>query len=449
MLVPDDYAIVAIAGAVLALVNAISGLGFATSLVREPELSAAKSSTVFWLLAGVSVVVYLTILAFSRSIASFYGAPMLTRVLPILGLSTSLTLLASMPDSLLIREMKYRQRNVVAILSAVVSAVLAVSMATLGLGYWALVVPPAAAAAVSAAGAFALAGFRPAWRFSLAELSAVFKCGISMAGCTLLNYISDNSDYLIMGRVWPKEVFGNYYFAYTRSRQPFEILAGQIGGAVLPAFSRLDNDMERIRAAYIRGTSYLGLISFPGYVLLIGLADLIVPLVFGGQWLPAVPLFRVFAVICFARTFSTLASAPLLALNQIHHAFFFTAFRVLATLPCLLLLASYRAPPLTVSIVLAIIWIVQLPAFLWILYRKVRLSPAIWLQSFGRLMIATIVMAGVCFTMRQACPIAKAGPLLTGMATVTSAILAFALVAWPLAAEFRQFLQRGFRAPCS
>lgn len=449
LLVPDDYAIVAIAGAVLALVGALSGLGFATALVREPELTAAKCSTVFWFLAGVSVAVYLTMVASSWSIAGFYAAPMLTQVLPILGISTSLTLLASMPDSLLVRDMKYRQRNVIAILSTLVNAAGAVSMAVLGYGYWALVVPPAAAAAVSAGGTFALAGFCPAWMFSFKELANLFKCGISMAGCTLFNYISDNSDYLIMGRVWPKDVFGTYYFAYTRSRQPFEILAGQIGGAVLPAFSRLGNDTERMGAAYIRGTSYLALISFPGYVLLISLADLIVPTVFGPQWLPAVPVFRVFAVICFARTFTTLASAPLLALNLIHHAFYFTALRVLFTVPCLVFLAGYGASPFTVSIALAAIWMIQMPAFLWILYRKVRLSPAIWFESFGRLIVATAVMAGVCFAMREACSGAKLGPALTAITTATSASLAFALVVWPLAAEFQQFLQRGFRVSSS
>jgi hypothetical protein len=64
-------------------------------------------------------------------------------------------------------------------------------------------------------------------------------------------------------------------------------------------------------------------------------------------------------------------------------------------------------------------------------------------------MIATIVMAGVCLVMREACLGANLGPALTAITTATSASLAFALVVWPLAAEFQQFLQRGFRGPSS
>ena len=147
-----------------------------------------------------------------------------------------------------------------------------------------------------------------------------------MLGGSVLNYFGDNSDYLIMGRFWPPVAFGQYYFAFERARQPFYLIISQVGGVVYPAFSRVQHDLDRIRRAYLRGTRLLWLATFPAYVLLIGLAEPLVPWVFGQQWRPSVPAFQAFAAFCFVQTFGALVSAPLLALNYAHVNFYFNAF---------------------------------------------------------------------------------------------------------------------------
>ena len=48
-----------------------------------------------------------------------------------------------------------------------------------------------------------------------------------------------------------------------------------------PAFSRLQGERERLRRAYLQSTEFICLIVFPLHVLLIGLADPLVPWLFG------------------------------------------------------------------------------------------------------------------------------------------------------------------------
>ncbi|QLQ08353.1 MAG: oligosaccharide flippase family protein [Anaerolineae bacterium] len=107
---------------------------------------------------------------------------------------------------------------------------------------------------------------------------------------------------------------------------------------MFPAFSKIQDDRERLRRAYLRGTRLVTLIVFPLHVLLVGLADPLVPWLFGPQWQPAVPVFQVFAAYGFVRGLAALTVPSLLAINYAQAIFFFNLFRVAVTVPALLYL---------------------------------------------------------------------------------------------------------------
>ena len=401
LLSPTDYAIAGLAASVMGVFFTLTAQGFAQALIQRKELTDLACHSVFWLMTLAGLGLSSLVIVSAPWLAQFYSQPTLVPVMWVLASSLVISMIGAVPNALLQRAMRFREINLIGIIGGMASAILGIGIAWLGYGYWALIMPGIGATLFTAVRAFWLSGYRPARAFRWGELKAVSAFGLSMLGSNLLQYFSDNGDYLIMGRFWSPANFGQYYFAFERSRQPFNLVIGQLSSVVFPAFSRIQNDPERLRRAFLRGTFSICLLAFPLHVLLIGLADPLVPWIFGEQWRPAVPVFQVFATFAFVRGVGSLVSPGLLALNRVQAALAFNVFRVMAAVPTLLYLGFHGASIEQTSVVLLAIWIVQAPFFIGYLYRQINLSWAESWRSLRSLVGITTLMGIILVTSRM------------------------------------------------
>lgn len=441
---PNDFALAGLGVTLMGVVRSVSVQGFATALVRERELDPIKCHSVFWFLTCLSII-FVTVLALiSRSLARFYSQPALNGVLLVLGLVLVASLVGSVPEAIISRGMRFREQNLIVAVSGILSAILASILAVFGFGYWALVAPAAGAALATVVGAFWVSGYRPICAFSLTHLRSTAKFGTAVAGAGVLTFLSDNADYLIMSRFWPKSTFGYYYFAFERARQPFMMATTPLVGVFYPTFSRIQDDLDRIRRMYMRGTRLSALLLFPSHIILIGLADPIIPWLFGPQWLPAVPTFQVFAAFGFVRIFGIFVTPPLLALNCAQAVFYFNAFRLAVLIPALAILGLMRAQILTVSITLVAIWVIQTPFFVGFLYRKIHLGWTDFRNGFGQLLLAAGVMAAVLIMTRWVCRAQGLGDGTSSLVVVCCAVCAFVASTQNIIREMIEVVRRAF-----
>lgn len=445
LLTPADYAIGGLALSMMALFNVLTAQGFAQALIRQPQLTALTSDSVFWLTSGAGVASAVVVSSLASFLARFYHQPALQPALIVLACGLVINMVGTVPNALLQRAMRFRAINLVALAAGIVSAGLGIAAAWLGYGAWALILPSIGSNLAVALGAFWLTGYRPGLRFRWAEIRQISAFGLSLLGSNLVQYFSDNSDYLIMPRFWTPTVFGHYYFAFERARQPFNLTVAQLGIVFFPAFSRLQGQRERLRRAYLQSTEFICLIVFPLHVLLIGLADPIVPWLFGEQWRPAVPAFQLFAAYSFMRALATLVSPALLAINKAPAALAFNLFRLALTVPALLLLGSNGADVTTVALVLLIVWLVQAPFYISYLYRQIDLSWGDTWRGLRRLIGASALMAVILAASRSGADLLH-WPLWSGVlgGGLASALI-FAAVTRSSLQEAAAFVQRSLQ----
>lgn len=396
LLTPSDYAIAGLALSVMGLFNVLTAQGFGQALVRRTQLAPITIHSVFWFTLLQGLVLAALAVAAAPLIAQFYHQPEMASLLAFLAVTLIISMLGVVPNALLQRDMRFRDINLIGIGGGIVAAVMGIGVAASGFGYWALMMPSLGIAVATAAGAYWLTRYRPAFVFSWQEVRSVAVFGFSMLGSQLLTYFSDNSDYLIMGRFWSPASFGQYYFAFERARQPFNIVVAQLSSVVFPAFSKIQDDRERLRRAYLRGIRFVTLIVFPLHVLLIGLADPLLPWLFGPQWQPAVPVFQVFAAYGFVRGLAALVLPSLLAIDYAQAILVFNLFRLIFTVPALLYLGFNGGDILTTAVVLLVIWVVQAPFLIGFLNRKLGLTWRSFWDGWRTVGLATLVM-GLAF----------------------------------------------------
>jgi O-antigen/teichoic acid export membrane protein len=382
LLTPPDYAVAGLAGSVMGIFGMLAAHGFAYALIQRQELTDIACHSVFWFMTVTGLAISVLAVAAAPGLAGFYKQPALIPVMGALALSLLVSMIGAVPNILLQRAMSFREINLISIVGGMLSAVLGIGTAWLGYGYWALITPSIGAGLFMAVYAFRLSGYRPAWAFRWREIKALSTFGFSTLGTNVVYYFAENLDYLIMGRFWSPADFGQYYFAFEKSRQPYYLVMTQIGSTIFPALSRVQQDLDRLRRALLQGTSFVCMIIFPLHVLLIGLADPLVPWIFGEQWRPAVPVFQILAAFAFVRGLASLVGDALLALDRAQTVLAFNVFRITVILPTLVYLGLHRASIVQVPIVLVVVWIVQTPFFVWPLYRQINLS---WREAWHSL----------------------------------------------------------------
>jgi PST family polysaccharide transporter len=127
-------------------------------------------------------------------------------------------------------------------------------------------------------------------------VGSLFRLASDVTGFNVLGYFSRNADNLLLGAGWGSGVLGYYSRAYALAVTPVAQFTNSLGGVAVPALSRLQSRPGAYRAYFRRVLTLVSLITLPPLLALCILADDVVFLVLGPQWLESAVLVRALAV---------------------------------------------------------------------------------------------------------------------------------------------------------
>ncbi|MBO7130576.1 MAG: lipopolysaccharide biosynthesis protein [Fibrobacterales bacterium] len=295
LLTPEDYGVFGMAAVFTQLVFVVKDLGLSQAAVQKKDLSPEESSALFWI--NVLFVLALSALCclLAPAASTFYGDPRIAAVVMVSSLGNVLVGFSAQHKALLQRRLRMRELSIVEIVSKALSLVAGILAALAGLGYWALVLATIADALVHT---LLLWGFCR-WIPRLVSLRHGAQClrfGLDVAGFGLLNFFARNLDRILIGKFHPVEAVGFYNKAYQTVTFPLQHVRGPILQVAAPALARLQDDPERFRNYYRRFLAVLAFASMGPIALAVPLAEELVAVVLGDQWLPAAPTFSLLAL---------------------------------------------------------------------------------------------------------------------------------------------------------
>lgn len=298
LLVPDDFGLLAMAMALSGIARAVGDFGVSAFVVQRSELTKPFLDAAFTLNLAVFVAIGLVQILLAPIGAYLMEEPRVASVMVSLATVLPFTGVGSFFQSLLRRELRFAKVVTVNLGKVALMAGTACTLAGLGFGVWSLVLGIAASAVLGALLARVLAGTRPRIDFGAVRLyrQEIVQFGKFATGNSLINYLVNNADYLLVGRLLSTVDLGFYSFAYERSRLVNARVLDLVASVSLPAFSRLKADSERMREAYLKLTLGGFAITTPATVFLAVHAAIVIPLVFGEKWAPAVLPFQILSL---------------------------------------------------------------------------------------------------------------------------------------------------------
>lgn len=295
-LMPEDFGVMAIMTFFTSVALTIVDSGFSQTLIRKANPTDEDYSSVLSFNLITSVVLYVVLIVLALPIARFYGQPVIVDIAPILFLLLPINALCVVQTAMLNRELRFKLLSEIIFFSSLLSGVVAVVMAFMGCGIWALVVQRLLMMAFKAVAFWTLHRWRLRVRPSMASLRAMAPFSLRLLATDLVASIYNNVAQLFIGKVYSTHALGYYSQAQKLKDLPVLSTVSAVQGVTFPALSRMGDDGERLAEGYMRIMRMLGFVIFPAMLGLIAIAPDMFMLLLGEKWMPTVPYFEILAL---------------------------------------------------------------------------------------------------------------------------------------------------------
>lgn len=296
ILAKNDFGLIAVAVVAINYLSVLKDLGMGAALIQRKGDVKEAVNTVFTINLIIGLTLSTIAILIAPWVAVYFKDPQVTPVLRWMGISFVINALGSVHTNWLVRDLDYRRKIIPDLGGALAKGVISIGMAYLGYGVWSLVFGQIASAVTSVVLVWIILPWRPRLTLDRSIAGSLIRFGTSVTVVDILTEITDNIDYVIVGRIFGLVQLSVYTLAY---RLPEMLLIGNLwvmGGVVFPAFSTVQDRPNELRRGFLASVRLVELIAVPICLGLLIAADPIVRVVFGDQWLDAIPVLRVLAV---------------------------------------------------------------------------------------------------------------------------------------------------------
>lgn len=314
LLLPEDYGILAITTIFISIANVFIQTGFTTSIVQKKEIDEEYTSSMFYLMLIIAIILYMVLFLISPIIASFYNEPRITPIIRILGISLIFGAITSVQNAILSRNMQFKKYFYSSILGIIFSGTVGIILAYIGLGVWALVAQQLTNNLIIMIVLCLVVKWRPKWLFSFKKVKELFKYGWKILVASLIDNIYNDIYGLIIGKIYDSKMLGYY----NRGKQFPEVIVNNINGSIssvmLSALSNQQDNKEKLKNMVRRSIITSSFIIFPVVVGLAVVAEPLVKILLTEKWGECVPFMQ---ILCFTYAFYLIDTANLQAIKAI------------------------------------------------------------------------------------------------------------------------------------
>lgn len=299
LIAPEAYGIVALTTVFIAFSDIFIQNGFNIALIRKETVDEIDYSTVTTMSLVFTVFMYLIVFITAPYAASFYKSPDLCLVLRIITILLFFRSIVSVIRAKGTRELQFKRMVISAFISNVSAGVIALVLAYLGWGIWTLVAQQLLAGFLDMIILMHIFRWHLSLKISFSVVKGMFKFTVGVLGTSFLDFLGNNISSLIIGKSYSTKDLGYYNRANIFPETIGLNAYNSINSVLLPTLASLQNDRDAMKRVTRKVMSLTSYIIFPMMFGLIGVANVLIPVLLTDKWVPSIPLMY-FCCISFA-----------------------------------------------------------------------------------------------------------------------------------------------------
>ncbi|SPH16821.1 Teichuronic acid biosynthesis protein TuaB [Defluviimonas aquaemixtae] len=297
LLGPELYGLLSMAAVFIVLAEALVRESVSEYLIAARDPKEEDYNATFWLTAVLGLLLALVLWAASGGIAAIYGHEIVAGL--IRGLSVTVLLIAftAVPVAILRREFNFRVLSLRAIAGVAVGGAVGITMALTGWGVWSFVGQWIAMISTNVVLAWTAVEWRPGLKTTRDHIRRAGAFGAQVLGLRMAELAVVQMPTLLIGATLGPLATGLYSVSWRLVETLTFLISTPLRMVSQPAFAAVTREGGRAGDLLLDIARLTGVIAFPFFIGLAVVAEPVLRLFFGSEWLGAAPVLSVMAFL--------------------------------------------------------------------------------------------------------------------------------------------------------
>ncbi|MBD2090414.1 oligosaccharide flippase family protein [Microcoleus sp. FACHB-1515] len=325
LLAPELFGLMALVNIFIVGLHLFSDIGVNFNVVQNKRGDEPEYLNTAWTIQVIrGVILWVVCLLITWPLALLYEEPIMLWVIPILGTLSTLVEAFKSPTVLLLqRHMKVSLQIKMELVIQVVGIVSMIAFAWIRPSIWALVFGNAMTTLVGILWSYLLPGDRPKFAWNKEAVREIFSMGRWIFLSTALTFVAEQSDRLILGKLFPLELLGVYGLALMLSDVPRAVTMTLSSKIIFPAISKFsDLPRSELRSKILHNRKPLLLALTVGMALLIGFGDQVIRLLYDSRYQDAAWMLPILAIGIWPRLICVTIEPVLFSIGTVQYTTF-------------------------------------------------------------------------------------------------------------------------------
>jgi len=329
VLAPEDFGLMGIALLTMATLDTFSQTGFQAALIQKKDDIKSYLDAAWTVLILRGSILFAILYIIAPFAAHFFNAKEAEVIIRVIGLSFLIQAFTNIGVIYFEKELEFNKLFIYSFVGTLSDFVVAVSAALILKNVWALVFGSLAGSTAMCITSYFIHPYRPKFDFHLGKAKELFGFGKWILGSSILIFLITQGDDIFVGKLLGTTALGLYQLAYRISNMPTTEITHVISQVTFPAYSKLQDNIEKLREAYLRVLQVTAFLSFPLAGLIFVLAPDFTRIFLGEKWMPMVPAMQVLAIYGAIRSIGSLTGSLWQAYGKPQISTYFNMFKLI------------------------------------------------------------------------------------------------------------------------
>lgn len=293
LLTPSDFGTYGILLIFITVSELIADSGMGGYIIKQQNVDDLDYDTLFVYNLVVSIFLYIIIFVLAPYIAEFYNNESLCLGIRICSSVIVIQSMSIIATARLLKGMLFKKMAVISIFSGIIGLLTAVAWGYFWGGYFALIIQLLVSGSLNSFGQMYAVRSVPRLRFDFLRFKKQFRFGINLMGSTMLQSLTTNIVNNIIAKIFNLRIAGIYVQSAKLQSIPTSLVQSILDKTFFPVFSKITFDLSLFNIQATKTSRMTYAICFPLLSLVICLADPLVYVVLGSQWIDCVKTFQI------------------------------------------------------------------------------------------------------------------------------------------------------------
>lgn len=272
----ENLELIIVANLLIAVLNTFSQSGFRAALIQKKENIEEYLDTA-WV---IDILRGLFLFALIFFIAPFFASfrvvpediPLAISVIRAMGLCVLIGAFQNIGIVYFQKEMQFHKTFWLTMAGSITDIVLSITLVLVFKSVWGYVIARLITAVVNLTMTYLLCSYRPKFHFVPEKARELWQFGKWLFGFNIIGYLLNEGDDWFVWFYLGSGPLKLYRFAFQFSQMPDSHISSSIAQVSFPAYSKIQDDLPRLRQAYLKVLQITSLVSIPAAFLILTLS---------------------------------------------------------------------------------------------------------------------------------------------------------------------------------